>query len=282
MKRAPLIALLAAVALAAAPGAAQDPLSRLAGAARGAAGASLPIGISKEREIGRGIAATVAGRWKVLNDSALIRYVTLVGQVVARQSPRWTEIPFRFAVLDTDEVNAFAAPGGYIFVTRGALQLIESESELAGVLAHEVAHVDQKHVLEQIRKFDAMNRARSEADLTGPLLDEVAGFGAGLLFMGVGRGEEMEADSLGALYAAAAGYRVDGLSTFVTRLVEDGTPSGRGGPLRELRATHPPASARLEALQRQLAAAGTDPASGRLLADRYRMYVSRRAGPGGR
>ncbi len=215
----------------------------------------------------------MAGRWPVVGDSVLTSYVSLVGFTVATQSPRWTELPFHFAVLETEDVNAFAAPGGYIFVTRGALRLMESEAELAGVLAHEVAHVDQKHVLERVRRGDMLNRAREEADLTGAILDEIAKAGTEALFTGLGRGEEMEADSLGVIYATAAGYRPDGLATFVARLAQSGTPAARGGFLRELQATHPPAPDRLEALRRQLAASGVDPASGRLLAERYRRFI---------
>ncbi|MBV9109591.1 MAG: hypothetical protein JO306_09315, partial [Gemmatimonadetes bacterium] len=115
MKRATIIsaALLALVPVARAEAQRGGILGTLGHAARGAATSSFAIGLDKEREIGRGVAATVAGRWRVLNDPALNDYVNLVGQVVAQQSPRYTELPFRFAVLDTDEINAFATPGGY-------------------------------------------------------------------------------------------------------------------------------------------------------------------------
>ncbi|HYJ80764.1 MAG TPA: M48 family metalloprotease [Longimicrobiaceae bacterium] len=259
-----------------APAGAQDILGRVRRAAQGAAGASFPIGYEKEMEIGRGIAATVVGRWRVVNDAALNDYVNLVGQVVAQQSPRAGEVSFRFAVLDTDDVNALAAPGGFIFVTRGALALMESESELAGVLGHEVGHVDAKHVLNKIRSADQLTAARSEANLTGPLLDQVAALGAGALFNGIGRTEELEADSLGMLYAVAAGYRADGMMTFVNRLAAaSNEPAARGRFLSELRATHPGADVRVPAFQRQMAAAQMDPASGAQLPERYRRYVRR-------
>ena len=268
-----VVTALLVVPMTTAPAAAQDIRGRILGAAGGALAASFPIGFPKEREIGRGIAATLAGRYPVSADSALNAYVDLVGQVVAQQSPRWAEVPFRFAVLETDEVNAFAAPAGFIFVTRGALSLMESEAELAGVLGHEVAHVDEKHVLERVRKGDMLQRARSEADLTGPLLDEAFGAGAGALFTGLGRGEEMESDSMGMLYAAAAGYRADGLLTFVQRLgAAEQSPSGPR-ILRALGQTHPKAADRMEALRRQAAARGIDLSAGQSLAERFRRHV---------
>jgi predicted Zn-dependent protease len=209
-----------------------------------------------------------------VTNAALTDYLHLVGTVVAQQSPRFTELPFRFAVLDTDEINAFATPGGYIFVTRGALATMESEAELAGVLAHEIGHVDQKHVLAQIQRLNMMAGATSEALPSGPLLDELIGKLTSMLFMGVGREAELESDSIGQVYAARAGYRPDGMLTFVRRLIAD-TPARRG-TLASMRATHPPASERVEALQRQFAAAGYDANSGQALVERYRLYTRRR------
>jgi len=279
MRRAILIAAVAALAVPALgtrTAAQRGILGTVRRAAQGAAVGSFAIGVDKEREIGRGVAATVAGRWHVLNDAALNDYVNLVGTVVAQQSPRFTELPFRFAVLDTDEINAFATPGGYVFVTRGALELMESEAELAGVLAHEVAHVDQKHVLDQLRKQNMLAGAQSEADLNGFLLDQAVGRLTGVIFTGVGRENELESDSIGMVYAAAAGYRPDGLVTFVRRLQQNESNPRRGRFLAELKVTHPEPAVRVAALERQAAAEHLDFNSGQLLADRFRRFVRRR------
>jgi beta-barrel assembly-enhancing protease len=246
-------------------------------AARGAM-AALPIGPEKEVEIGRGIAATVAGRYRLLDDEALTRYVNLVGLAVAQQSPRAGEITFRFGVLDSDEVNAFAAPGGYILVTRGALAVLSSESELAGVLAHEIAHVDEKHILDGIRNADMLRGVTEEAQLGGAVLDRINEFGSSLLFTGLERGDELESDSLAILYAVATGYRPDGLLRFLLAIEEEqGAEPGR---LRELRASHPPAGDRIEAIRRQLAALGPAAGEGAVLEERYRQNVSVAAGRG--
>ena len=215
---------------------------------------ALPIAPEKEREIGFGIAATVAGRYPMLEHDGLTRYVNLVGQTVAQQSSRGGEVSFRFGVLDTDDVNAWAAPGGYVLLTKGALALMESEAELAGVLAHEVAHVDQKHVIEEIRRSAVFQQASDEAQLQGALLDRISEMGTTLLFTGLSRGDELQADSLGLLYAAAAGYRTDGLLQFLRHL-QGAEGTGSAG-LREWIATHPPTAERLGAVERQLARAG--------------------------
>ena len=235
---------------------------------------ALPIGPERERQIGFGIAATVAGRYSVVDDPELNRYVNLVGQAVAQQSIRYGEIPFRFAVLDTEDVNAFAAPGGYIFVTRGALGMMETEADLAGVLAHEVAHVDQKHVLDEIRRSSVMESAREETGLDAAILDRLAELGGSLLFMGLSREDEMESDSLGVLYAVGTGYQAAGLVRFLENLVEaeqaEGEPSEG---MKEWVATHPSTAERLEALVAYIERLGVDPQAGQAVTDRFRRYV---------
>jgi beta-barrel assembly-enhancing protease len=203
----------------------------------------LPISTAKEVEIGRGIAATIAGRFPVSGDQALTRYVNLVGLTVASQNPR-DDISYHFAVLETPIVNAYAAPGGYIFITKGSLALIHSEAELAGVLAHEVGHVNQRHVINQIRKSDTMREVRDQLDLQGAALDKVVGTGANALFTGLSRGDELEADSLGLEYAASAGYDPGGLAEFIGRLDQH---AGEG-PVSEFFATHPLPNERVERL----------------------------------
>ena len=243
-------ALLAALLLvgAARPAEAQGLRDRLRRIARGAvqvARTLLPISTEKEIEIGRGIAATIAGRYPVSQDAALTTYVNLVGITVADEAAR-PDIEYRFAVLETPDVNAFAAPGGYVFVTRGALGIMESEAELAGVLAHEVAHVNRRHVIEQIRKADFMREVRDQAGLTGSNLDRAVGAGSNVLFSGYSREDEAEADSLGVQYAAGAGYDAGGLATFVSHL---SSHAGQG-PLAEIFATHERPAARIERLNR--------------------------------
>ena len=237
--------------------------------------AALPIGPEKEKEIGFGIAATVAGRYRLVDDAALNEYVSLVGAAVAEQSLRAGEVEFHFGVLDTDDVNAFAAPGGYILITRGALALMQSESELAGVLAHEVAHVDEKHVLDDIRKADVMNTATDEAQLSGALLDAISGAGASLLFAGLSREAEEEADSLGMLYASAVGYRPDGMLRFLEHLEAEIAEQQAAGTGSGWTSSHRAPAERIAMIRADIAAAGMREDGGVDAAARFRSRLGR-------
>jgi predicted Zn-dependent protease len=237
----------------------------------GKAGAVLPIGAEEETAIGRGVAATLAGYYTLDRDSALTAYVNLVGLAVAASDPR-PDVRYRFGVLGTDQVNAMATPGGYVFVTRGALALMESEAELAGVLAHEVGHVNEKHVVEEIQ-----DRARTElgTELAGKALnadpealDKVVGLGTNVLFLGLSREDELEADSLGVVYASRAGYDPAGLGVFVRKL-----EANESRPLlKQLGATHPKPADRLKLIDRVAGKAAGGPAAP-VLAERFRASV---------
>lgn len=234
--------------------------------------AVVPVSTEQEIEIGRGIAATVAGHYGVSRDSTLTEYVTLVGLTVAAVEPR-PDIAYRFAVLDTDEVNAFAAPGGYIFVTRGALALMEDESMLAGVLAHEVGHVNTRDVIEEIqskaRTALGIEEAADRVDITGEAyLQAAVQTGAGALFMGLSREDELEADGYGARTAAAVGYDPNGLRRFVERL-----DAASGEEVSLLSKTHPDAADRIEALSRVIASIPAAERGRVTAAERFRSYL---------
>ena len=235
--------------------------------------AALPIGPAKEKEIGFGIAATIAGRYRLIDNAAVNEYVSLVGATVAQQSIRGGDVEFHFGVLDTDDVNAFAAPGGYILITRGALALMQSEAELAGVLAHEVAHVDEKHVLDGIRQQGVMNTATEEAQVSGALLDAISGAGASLLFGGLSREAEEEADSLGMLYASASGYRPDGMAQFLAHLAAEIAEQQAAGTGGGWTSTHRAPEERISAIQADITAAGMSAEQGVAGTERFRQRV---------
>src|SRR5437667_6216811 len=119
------------------------------------------ISAEEGRQSAEEVSAKIRQRFGVVQNAGVHKYVTLVGTMVARQSER-PALPWTFIVLDTDGVNAFAAPGGIVHITRGALGLITTEAELAGVLAHEVGHVAHKHTVTAIKKNKAL-QAGSEA-----------------------------------------------------------------------------------------------------------------------
>lgn len=255
MVRAATLAALAILAAGPAPAGAQildrilDKAEEVKEVADKVGAAVVPISTEQEIEIGRGVAATVAGHYTLYRDTTLTRYVNLVGNAVAAANPR-PDVVYRFAVLDTDEVNAFAAPGGYVFVTRGALALMEDESMLAGVLAHEVTHVNQRDVIEEIqdraRTEIGISEAAERVDITGEeYLEKAIGVGANALFMGLSREDEIEADTIGMRMASDTGYDRAGLERFVTLLEQ----SADDESLSLLEKTHPDPDDRLDALE---------------------------------
>jgi len=228
----------------------------------------------EEIKLGAGVSERVRERYGVVQDAAVHRYVTLVGTLLVKKSTR-PNLPFRFVVLDTDGVNAFAAPGGYIHITRGALGLMASEAELAGVLAHEISHVTEKHTIEAIQKNKLVQMTAEEsitknAELWNKLVDVTSD----LVMAGFGRGEELESDRDGLAMADAAGYSPAGLGAFLKRLAErNSSTSGRQG----LFASHPEMKERLATLDREITARRY--ASAAVLADRYKGRISYTAKP---
>ncbi|MBK9387176.1 MAG: M48 family metalloprotease [Planctomycetes bacterium] len=184
-------------------------------------------------------------------------YVNRVGQglSIACDEVRQTFLGYRFGVLESKEINAFAAPGGTIFVTRGLIERTESEDELAAVLAHEIAHVTLRHGLAAIQKsnlieaFKYLGQGAAQATLDEQQLQEVTGLFddsvqdvvASLVKNGFSKEAEYEADALGQRIAAASGYDAGSLRRFLQRLGKDG---GSGG----LMSTHPAPAERLENL----------------------------------
>ncbi|HUP66293.1 MAG TPA: M48 family metalloprotease [Thermoanaerobaculia bacterium] len=226
----------------------------------------------EEIEIGRVIAARILATYPLSKDETVQKYVTLVGNTVAAYSSRPT-LDWHFAVLETDTVNAFSAPGGYLFITTGALELIQSEAELAGVLGHEIAHATEKHILNEVRRAqtitEGLNAAQSELG-TGGLTDDVARKIGDLaiekLFTtGLGRKEELESDRIGADLARAAGYQSAAYLGFLESLAE---LSGKSSTLRQLGATHPGPDDRIKSLRPRLSSS-----EGVLLAERWQEWT---------
>ncbi|MFH1723940.1 MAG: M48 family metalloprotease [Elusimicrobiota bacterium] len=200
-----------------------------------------------EARLGREVAAYLIARCGLYADEALTRYVGLVGMAVARKAER-RDVRYRFGVLDTDAVGAFAAPGGYVFVTRGLLSRLRNEAQLAGVLAHEIAHVDRKHAVEALGKTKIMRlgaeKARSNVK-RGEVFDRASGFLVGLADKGFSREDELDADAAGAPLAGASGYDGSGLYWALKQLY--GT--GEGTSNRAFLKRHPPLSDRLGRLE---------------------------------
>ena len=227
-----------------------------------AQGAFSDVDEPEEIELGRAVTAAIGGRYTLLRDPVLTRYVALVGNAVAAQSER-PDVRYYFGVLDTPEVNAFAAPGGYIFITKGALALMRDEATLAGVLGHEIAHVAVRHHLETIKaskKKDlaVMGLRTGLAFAPGPAgsLSGVITLAADamveqVVLKGFSRAEESQADGLGVMYASRAGYDPAGLQDFLTAVAGRGDRDPSAG---RFFSTHPGTVERLKELEKTLQA----------------------------
>jgi len=165
---------------------------------------------SQEVSVGRSEDKKVRQQYGIYDDPALQRYISDIGQRLAKSSHR-TGLQYQFLVVDSPEVNAFALPGGYIYITRGIIAYLNSEAELAAVLGHEIGHVTARHSVQQISAATAANVGASVLQIlvpqvrnsVGDLLVNVLG---GALLSGYGREHELEADRLGAEYLARTGY----------------------------------------------------------------------------
>jgi beta-barrel assembly-enhancing protease len=175
-----------------------------------------------ERAIGDAVSAKLIDRFGIYQDPAVTKYVTLVGTVLAQASSR-PALDWKFIVVDSEGVNAYAAPGGIVHITKGALGLIKSEAELAGVLAHELAHVTEKHTINAIKKSKMIDVgtdvAGSDGGLTGALVDRFADATYTMVFENAfDRDDENEADKVGAALANKVGYAPNGLIEFLNHL----------------------------------------------------------------
>lgn len=174
-----------------------------------------------EIRIGQQIAGNLLGAVPLVRDEGLQRYVNVVGNWVVAQAGR-TELPWRFGVLDTEDINAFAAPGGYVFITLGLYRQLKSEAELAGVLGHEIAHITQKHHLKVLKKSNLISAAGQavsrKAKNNDQIVQNVIGNGAEIMARGLDKDAEFEADRVGAVYAARAGYDPWGLPAVLQEL----------------------------------------------------------------
>jgi beta-barrel assembly-enhancing protease len=198
----------------------------------------------EEQQLGLNVSERIRTRYGVVQDANVHKYVSLVGMVLAQASTR-PNLPWTFIVLDTDGVNAFAAPGGYVHITRGALALIKNEAQLAGVLAHEIIHITEKHTVRAIQKNQAVQMGASET-LSGSaaLMDRVVtAVYDNIVERGFGRAEENESDEHGVVLANKVGYAPLGLNGFLVTLRDRNKDAKEK---RGLFASHPEMQERLD------------------------------------
>lgn len=194
----------------------------------------------KEVRLGRELAAEVDRQAKFIDDPVITEYVNRVGQNIVLHSD--AKVPFTIKVIDSDEVNAFALPGGFFYVNKGLVLAADNEAELAGVMAHEIAHVAARHAVENQRKAELTQYAIMIPAIIfggglGQLIYQGGGFAALLGFMRFSRGAEEEADKLGIQYMYAAGYDPTAMATMFEKL--ESKNKKKPGFISKLFATHP-------------------------------------------
>ena len=175
----------------------------------------------KEVKLGRQLAAEVDRQAKFIDDPMITEYVNRVGQNIVLHSD--AKIPFTIKVIDSDEVNAFALPGGFFYVNKGLLLVADNEAEVAGVMAHEIGHVAARHAVENQTKgtlleYLAMGTSIFLGGIPGMIYQNTAGLGLLGIFMKFSRSAEEEADKLGVQYMYAAGYDPTAMSTMFEKL----------------------------------------------------------------
>jgi predicted Zn-dependent protease len=242
-----------------------------------------PMSVQEEVNVGREVATKFVAYYHLYQDDALTRYVNLVGSTVAAQSER-QDITYHFAVLDSPDINAFSAPGGYVFVTRGAVLLCDDESELAGVLAHEVGHIAAKHVIKIVERDNTLRGGMQDVSAnmnssayTAYLQKMSSAILVKTLDQGLAPKDEFDADARGVRYAHAAGYPADGLDRFLVKL---GQATDQGAHSFFTR-THPPVKERTGQIQQLIASNHWEDSNRPTLAERFQAQTQSLKAKGG-
>ncbi len=212
------------------------------------AGPKVDPNVIKEVNVGKALAAKLAKKYGLIKDEPFTRYVNLVGKSMAVFSSR-QELDFRFGILDTEDVNAFACPGGYVLITKGAIDLMETEAELASLLSHELSHVTLKHSGDFEEKGVSILDILSTIMAPGGELVSTVTKGAvdGMVnqFFEKGRKkeEEIESDKAGIIYLSQAGYDLEGSVIYLKKL-------DKSQHNEVALKTHPPTSDRINELEK--------------------------------
>lgn len=244
-------------------------------------GGQQPNILSTEQEIALGdkMSAEVLANEKVLDDPAMQGYIKEIGARLARTSPR-QDVPYEFTVIDNPEtVNAFALPGGHMYIYTGLMKLCENEAQLASVMAHEIGHVAGHH------HGESLTRQYGYSMLIGFILGDHSSQGAEMAAQLLGtvgelrfsRGQESEADRLGLDMLWRAGYKPDAMVAFMERMLENEQEQGRGRPALQFLSSHPATADRIAALQTLVAQYPADlRATSPVYAERYQQNVLNR------
>ena len=207
----------------------------------------------KEMALGKQLAEEVARQSKVVDDPTISEYVNRIGQNLARNSD--AKVPFTFRVIQGEEVNAFALPGGYIFVYTGLIKVASEEDEFAGAVAHEIAHVAARHMTCQATKSEIAGIASAVPGIllggwTGYAVRQVANTAIPMTFLSFTRHDESEADYLGVQYLYAAGYDPTGAISIFEKI--ESLQKTKPGAVAKVFSTHPMDADRIDKTEKEI------------------------------
>ena len=212
------------------------------------------IGPEEEIKIGNDLAGMILGAAPLANNDAEQHYVNRLGMWLAMHTDR-ADLPWHFGIVETEDVNAFSTPGGYVLITRGMFESARNESELAGVLAHEIAHVVQKHHLHALQNemrtsavADVGGSMVASGGVAGLVTEQVIKAGRTLYTRGLDKGDEYEADRMGVVIAARSGYSPYGLVGVLQTLSAAQADKG----LALMMKTHPNPTDRMDRLDKAM------------------------------
>ncbi len=236
------------------------------------ASALIPISDEEERILGRNVAGRVVGRFGIEKNMQQTYYLNLIGQALGQRSDR-PNLAYRFAILATDDVNAYSCPGGYIFVTRGALNMVHNEAELAAVLAHEIAHVTERHIINALQHSKLMKVSGEVAadafKQGGELFQQMSDFATDALFKGLKKTDEYASDSKALEYLDHLGYDYPAMYDVLKEL-EQRRKQGRAKVLAK---THPSPKSRMRQLKQAESELHLDRPTGIRLKARFVKHI---------
>jgi beta-barrel assembly-enhancing protease len=208
--------------------------------------------IEKEIALGKQMAQEVERQAKIVDDPIIAEYVNRIGQNLVRNSD--AKVPFTIKVIDSEEINAFALPGGFFFVNTGIVQNADNEAEMAGVMAHEIAHVAARHGTRQATRGDLVNYGSIPliflGGWTGYAIRQGMGLAIPMGFLSFSRGFESEADLLGLEYMYKAGYDPEAFVDFFEKVQSQ--EKRKPGTMSKVFSTHPPTDDRIKAAQKNI------------------------------